>query len=93
MPFLTAQQVNSPACSPHSPCNAERETGKAANTNFNVIGLIRLGIKLKSTAPEADALTTRPSENSRKIYSKVSNFKNKTKQRLTRKSKLHRVNF
>ena len=32
------------------------------NTNFKVIGLIRLGIKPKSTAPEADALTTRPSE-------------------------------
>ena len=32
------------------------------NTNFKVIGLTRLGIKSKSTAPEADALTTRPSE-------------------------------
>ena len=32
------------------------------NANFKVIGLIRLGIKSKSTAPEADALTTRPSE-------------------------------
>ena len=32
------------------------------NTNFKVIGLNRLGIKLKSTAPEPDALTTRPSE-------------------------------
>ena len=32
------------------------------NTNFKVIGLIRLGIKPKSTAPEADALTIRPSE-------------------------------
>ena len=33
------------------------------NTNFKVIGLTRLGIKPKSTAPtEADALTTRPSE-------------------------------
>ena len=29
------------------------------NTNFKVIGLTRLGIKPKSTAPEADALTTR----------------------------------
>ena len=33
------------------------------NTNFEVIGLTRLRIKPKSTAPEADALTTRPSEN------------------------------
>ena len=32
------------------------------NTNFTVIGLTRLGIKSKGTAPEADALTTRPSE-------------------------------
>ena len=32
------------------------------NTNFIVIGLTRPGIKPKSTAPEADVLTTRPSE-------------------------------
>ena len=32
------------------------------NTNFKVIGLTRLGIKPKSTTPEADALTIRPSE-------------------------------
>ena len=32
------------------------------NTNFKVIGLTRLGIKPKSTAPETDALTTRLSE-------------------------------
>ena len=32
------------------------------NTNFKVIGLTRLGIKPKSTAPEADALTTGPYE-------------------------------
>ena len=32
------------------------------NTNFKVIGLTGLGIKPKSTAPEADALTTLPSE-------------------------------
>ena len=32
------------------------------NTNFKVIGLTQLGIKPKSTAPEADALTTQPSE-------------------------------
>ena len=32
------------------------------NTSFKVIGLTRLGIKPKSTAPEADACTTRPAE-------------------------------
>ena len=32
------------------------------NANFKVIGLTGLRIKLKSTATEADALTTRPSE-------------------------------
>ena len=32
------------------------------NTNFQAIGLTRLGIKPDSTPPEADALTTRPSE-------------------------------
>ena len=32
------------------------------NSNFKVIGLTRLGIKSKSTAREADARTTRPSE-------------------------------
>ena len=32
------------------------------NINFKVIGLTRLVIKPKSTAPEADAPTTRPSE-------------------------------
>ena len=32
------------------------------NTNFKVFGLTRLDIKPESTAPEADALTTRPSE-------------------------------
>ena len=30
--------------------------------NFKVIGLTRLGIKPESTAPEADAVTTRSSE-------------------------------
>ena len=30
------------------------------NTNFNVISLARLKIKPRSTAPKADALTTRP---------------------------------
>ena len=32
------------------------------NTNFKLIGLTRLGINPKSRAPEANALTTRPSE-------------------------------
>ena len=32
------------------------------NTNFKVIGLTRFGIKFKFTAPEANALTARPSE-------------------------------
>ena len=32
------------------------------NTNFKVIGLTRLEIKPKSTAPKVDALTTQPSE-------------------------------
>ena len=32
------------------------------NTNFKVVGLTRLGIKPESTAPEAGALTIRPSE-------------------------------
>ena len=34
----------------------------AVNTNFKVIGLTRLVIKPKSTAPKMDAFTTRPSE-------------------------------
>ena len=32
------------------------------SAKFKAIGLSRLGIKAKSTAPDADALTTRPSE-------------------------------
>ena len=35
---------------------------EAVNTTFKVIGLTKLGIKPESAAPEADALTTRPSE-------------------------------
>ena len=60
MPFPMAQ-VNLPACS-QRPFNAERQAGEAVNSNFKVIGLIRLGIKTQSTALETDALTTRPSE-------------------------------
>ena len=55
-------RVNLPVCSPHCPFNAERQAGEAVNSNFKVIGLTRLGIKTLSTAPEADARTTRPSE-------------------------------
>ena len=63
MPFPTTQLVNLPACSPDCPFNAERQLSReAVNTNFKVIGLTRLGIKAKSTALEADVLTTRPSE-------------------------------
>ena len=57
-----APPVNLPACSSHCPFNAEHQVGEAVNTNFKVIGLTRLGIKTQSTALEADALTTRPSE-------------------------------
>ena len=39
------------------------------NTNFKVIDLTRLGIKPKSTAPEAGTLT------SRKFYLQVINFR------------------
>ena len=35
---------------------------ECVNTNVEVIGLTPLGIKPESTAPEADALTTRSSE-------------------------------
>ena len=38
------------------------------NTNFKVIGLTQLGIKPESTAPEADALTTQPSELLCRVY-------------------------
>ena len=58
MLFPTAQQANLPACSSHGHLmlSFSRE---AVNINFKVIGLTRLGIKPKSTAPEADVLTTR----------------------------------
>ena len=55
-------QVNLPTCSPHCPFNAERQAGEAVNSNFEVSGLTRLGIKTQSTALEVDALATRPSE-------------------------------
>ena len=60
MPFPTAQQVNLPACSLH--CPFMLSVKEAVNTNFKIIGLTRLGIIPEYTAPEADALTTRPSE-------------------------------
>ena len=60
--FPKAQQVDFPACSANCPFTAEggASSREAVNTNFKVIGLTRLGIKRKSTAPEADALTTPP---------------------------------
>ena len=39
-----------------------KSSREAVNSNFKAIGLTRLGIKPESTAQEADALTTRPSE-------------------------------
>ena len=45
------------------------------NTNFKVIGLTRLGIKSTSTAPEADALTTRTFELSNQQSFNVKYFK------------------
>ena len=35
---------------------------EAVNINFKVIGLTQLGIKPESIAPEADALSARPSK-------------------------------
>ena len=58
MPFQTAQQVKLQVCSHY--CGASSR--EAVNTKFTAIGLTQLGIKRKSTAPEADALTTRASE-------------------------------
>ena len=53
-------------CSLHCPfCRTSSK--EAVNTNFKLTGLTRLAIKLKSTAPEADALATRPSELSIKM--------------------------
>ena len=58
MPLPTAEQAKSR--SPHFPNRTSSR--KAVNSNFKVIRLTRLGIRPESTAPEADALTTRPSE-------------------------------
>ena len=57
-------QANLPACSQHCPFSAEHQalSREAVNTNCKVSGLTQLEIKPKSTAPEADAHTTRPSE-------------------------------
>ena len=41
------------------------------NTILKVIGLTRLEIKPESTAPEADALTTRPSEQLLKVQKRL----------------------
>ena len=61
VPFPRVQHVNLPACSPHCSFRIEASSRKAVNTNFQVIGLIRLGIKPAPTALRADALATRPS--------------------------------
>ena len=53
------------------------------NINFKVIGLTRLGIKPESTAPEADALTTRPSE----LYFLISTVSKKNLTVLIKKKK------
>ena len=42
--------------------NAEQGSREVVNANFKVIGLTLLEIKPEFTAPEADALSTRPSE-------------------------------
>ena len=60
MPYSAAQQVNLLACSPS--VHLMLRSREAVNTNFKVIGLTRLGIKPMSTAAEAYALTTRPSD-------------------------------
>ena len=54
-PFPMAQQVNLPACSPHCPFSAEYQAGKREYQLYCYWFLTRLGIKPKSTAPEADA--------------------------------------
>ena len=59
------------------------------NIHFKVIGLTRLGIKPKSTAPEADALITRPSELLNKNAAKLDN-KNTVK---LDASAIRKVNF
>ena len=69
--FPKAQLVNLPACSPHNPFDTKRQ---AANASFKVIGLTRLGMKPKSTAPEADALTTRQSELLIQLFSYLYDF-------------------
>ena len=62
--------LNLQAFSSHCPLNAERQSREAVNTNVEVIGLTRIGIKPETTAPEADALTTRSSKLLKKNYLK-----------------------
>ena len=65
VPFLPAQQVNLPVCSPHCSLNAECQAGKLhVNTNFEVTGLTRLGIKPESSLQLLRPAygTTRPPE-------------------------------
>ena len=61
MPFLTVQQVNLSACSPHYPLMVSVKQ-EAVNTNISVNSFTGLGIKPDSTAPEAVALLTRSSD-------------------------------
>ena len=48
------------------------------NTNSKVIGLTRLRMKPESPAPEADALSTRPSELLRRRVSQITQTGNYT---------------
>ena len=53
------------------------------NTNFKVIGLTQLGIKPGSTGPEADALTTQPSELLKVVINVSHTHKKFVRQRLS----------
>ena len=61
MPIPTAQQAHLPACSPRV-FFIRSVKQEDMNTHFTVISLTRFGIKPESAAPEADALSDRPSE-------------------------------
>ena len=60
VPFPMPQQINLPACSPHCHLMPSVMQGNCEYaTNFEVMGLTRLGIILEFTATEEDALTNR----------------------------------
>ena len=61
MPFPTAQQANLQICPPHYPFNAERQAGKL-EYQFSSHWFDRTQKRTRSTAPDADVLSTRPSE-------------------------------